>query len=1350
MKNIYFNSKINSKICYYFLQVFFLIGILFTTNAQLRVPFTQRTSQYTPTKKIYNVKGDFTMIGNTSLTLQNYSNTTNNNNVTMQYVDIDGSINGVDGKPTFNSSSSELTFSTENGAVPSCSNIVYAGLYWTGKAASDNVSTSPDAFNVTKTISGNSVTKTFNKRNISLKGPNASAYTQFTASASNINYPNSTDAYIYSAYTEVTDYVRLNGIGTYIAADIALLEGNGGGTGYSGGWGLIVIYENSKMKYRDITIFDGHAFVLSSNTGGFTLPVSGFNTVQTGAVGVKLGLMASEGDVALTGDYFQIQKNSDASFLSLNHSGNTASNFFNSSINTGGNNRNPNLQNNTGIDITMFNVPNASNSVIGNNQTSTNFKYGTGGDTYAIFAIAMAVDAYIPEVENILTTTSINNIPVTSQPYTSLPGQEVGFNIDIKNLGTEAISNYKLIVPIPYNATYVAGSAIGTVLFTPLPTPNTVTFDPTLGATGSIVWNFGTLPLPASPSTLLAKLSFKLKATTDCQILSNSNCGSNIVVNGSANGVGAITGISFTGTKAIQGYTQNGTCIGQPIAQSLSIGINSANYVLANCQNVPVVRNFSFCNASSTVSPLEIASNFPAGVLFYDSFPVTINSVQFTDSNPFPLVSGTNATYYAVPSGSTNVCNFPFTIVKCRLIVANDDAGTSVNGANGGIALTNVLVNDTLNGVPVLASQVNTTFVSSTNTGITLSGTNVLVAAGTPAGSYTLTYSICEIGNLTNCDTAIVTVTVAAPIIDAVNNTYSNVSCSTNGSLGNVLSNDTLNGSSLTLNQVNYTLLSGSNSNITIDNTGSVNITPGIAVGSYTLTYKICQILNPSNCDTATVTVTITDTTAPVTPVLANVTGQCSATASAPTTTDTCAGTLTATTSDPLTYSTQGTFVIHWTFNDGNGNSITVNQNVIVEDTTAPVTSVLADVTGQCSATASAPKTTDACAGTLTATTSDPLTYNTQGTFVIHWTFNDGNGNTTNVNQNIIVDDTVAPVAPILTNVTGQCSATATPPIATDACVGQVTGTTSDSLTYSTQGTFIIHWTFNDGNGNSFSANQTVIVDDTTAPDTPVLTSLSAVCSITVPAPTTNDTCVGTITATTSDPLSYTTPGDYLITWTFNDGNGNSTTATQNVTVTPSATIQVSSTEADCNNDIAITFDLTKYLPAGTLTNGTWSTTDPTVALNLDGSVFSPYQVPTGDHLFNYVVINGGCTTSVEVTMTVDDNCTVEPAGTCIVIVHNAVTPNLDGFNDFFFIENLEDTTCFPTNGVEIYNRWGVLVYETKQYDNNARVFKGESEGRLTVAKSSELPTGTYFYIINYTDAKGNNNHKEGYLYLTK
>jgi hypothetical protein len=515
MKNSYFTSKNINLFCGFFLLIFLILGMTLSTNAQVRVPFAQRTSQYTPTKKTYNVKGDFTIMGNTSLTLQNYSDQTQNGNNSMVYVDVDGnSNNGVDGKRTFNSSSSTLTFSTENGANPSCSNIVYAGLYWTGRSSDSNPSN--NSFSVTK----NNVTKTFDKRNISLKGPNATTYTQFTASASDIYYPNTTDGYMYSAYKEVTDYVRTNGIGVYTAADIALVEGNGGGTGYYGGWSLIVVYENSKMNYRDVTIFDGHAYV-TGGTASFEIPVTGFNTVQSGPVGMKLGLMAGEGDSGISGDYFQINRHSDNTFINLSHGGNQTNNFFNSSIQTGGNTRNPNLLNNTGLDICMFTIPNNNNTVLGNNQTSTTFKYGSTQDTYVIFAIAMAIDAYIPEVENILTTTSINNVPVTTEPYVSLPGEEIGFNIDIKNLGTEAINNYKVIVPIPYNASYVPGSAVGTILFSPAPTPNAITFDPTLGATGSIVWNMGTLPLPANPSTLLAKLSFKLKATTDCSILLN-------------------------------------------------------------------------------------------------------------------------------------------------------------------------------------------------------------------------------------------------------------------------------------------------------------------------------------------------------------------------------------------------------------------------------------------------------------------------------------------------------------------------------------------------------------------------------------------------------------------------------------------------------------------------------------------------------------------------------------------------------------------------------------------------------------------------------------------------------------
>ena len=330
--------------------------------------------------------------------------------------------------------------------------------------------------------------------------------------------------------------------------------------------------------------------------------------------------------------------------------------------------------------------------------------------------------------------------------------------------------------------------------------------------------------------------------------------------------------------------------------------------------------------------------------------------------------------------------------------------------------------------------------------------------------------------------------------------------------------------------------------------------TAGLASGSLFprgTTVNTFTATDPSgNATTASFSVTVNDTEAPAIPVLADVKGECSATATVPTTTDNCAGTVTGTTSNPLTYSTQGTYNITWTFNDGNGNSSTANQKVIVQDVTAPVAPVLADVTGECSATVSAvPTASDNCAGTITGTTNDALSYSTQGTHTITWSFNDGNGNISTATQNVVIKDVTAPVAPVLANVTGECSATATVPTANDNCAGTVTGTTSDPLTYSAQGSYIIHWSFNDGNGNISTTTQNVIVKDVTAPVVPVLADVRGECAATATVPTTTDNCAGTVTGTTSDPLTYTAQGSYIIHWLFNDGNGNTSTANQNVIV---------------------------------------------------------------------------------------------------------------------------------------------------------------------------------------------------------
>jgi hypothetical protein len=338
----------------------------------------------------------------------------------------------------------------------------------------------------------------------------------------------------------------------------------------------------------------------------------------------------------------------------------------------------------------------------------------------------------------------------------------------------------------------------------------------------------------------------------------------------------------------------------------------------------------------------------------------------------------------------------------------------------------------------------------------------------------------------------------------------------------------------------------------------------------------------------------IDDVTGPVAPVISDLTGDCSVTATAPVTTDNCTGSITGTTTDPLTYSTQGTYEITWNFDDGNGNSYDLIQNVIVADVTPPVVPVLDDVTGECSATATVPTTTDACTGDVSGITTDPLTYTTVGTHVITWTFTDGNGNSIDVDQNVIVTDATPPASPDLPDLTGECSVTAVAPTTTDNCAGTITGTTTDPLTYSTQGSYTITWTFDDGNGNSIDVDQHVIIDDITPPVTPVLDDLTGECSVTATPGTTTDNCAGTITGTTTDPLTYSVQGSYVINWTFDDGNGNPIVVPQNVTV-----IDITPPDATAPADV-VTCDGTVFNIG--LTNVTDNCSTPVITYLLSGA----------------------------------------------------------------------------------------------------------------------------------------------------
>ncbi|WP_278020672.1 T9SS type B sorting domain-containing protein [Flavobacterium ginsengisoli] len=87
---------------------------------------------------------------------------------------------------------------------------------------------------------------------------------------------------------------------------------------------------------------------------------------------------------------------------------------------------------------------------------------------------------------------------------------------------------------------------------------------------------------------------------------------------------------------------------------------------------------------------------------------------------------------------------------------------------------------------------------------------------------------------------------------------------------------------------------------------------------------------------------------------------------------------------------------------------------------------------------------------------------------------------------NVVIRDTEPPIPNLATliKITGDCNTIInTIPTATDTCAGQITGTTTNPLSYSLPGTYTIVWNYNDGNGNTSTQNQTVTITQQPLPN---------------------------------------------------------------------------------------------------------------------------------------------------------------------------------------------------------------------------------------------------------------------------
>jgi len=623
---------------------------------------------------------------------------------------------------------------------------------------------------------------------------------------------------------------------------------------------------------------------------------------------------------------------------------------------------------------------------------------------------------------------------------------------------------------------------------------------------------------------------------------------------------------------------------------------------------------------------------------------------------------------------------------------ANPDIVTSIVAVNQPQTVVNVFVNDTNNGLQVKADDLNLTVVEADLTGfLTLNpdGT-VILGANTPAGNYEIVYQICEKLNPANCSSASIKVEVKAGVINAAPETTTTI---VNGAVGGttetLLANDTLSGLPVVIGKnpgdvklSSVTLPGG----FILNPDGTVTVPVNTPAGNYNLEYQICEINNPTNCDSAISIIVVTN------------------------------GDLHANTDiiPSVVESKQPQVLVNVFDNDTNNGAAVVpgdlNLTIVTADSTGFFT---LSPDGRVTLGANAP------AGTY------ELTYQ------ICEKLNPASCSQALVRVKVNAVTPVTPTRPIVGNNDGE--------ISVDGINGQLE--------------FIN------------------ILDNDLLNDLPV--NASEVVISNTPNPYFEFNSDGTVNV-----LPNTPGGSYALVYQICEkaNSTNCTTATLNVFVeVPSIAIIKTATFNDENKNgfanagetITYKFKITntgnvplfKIMVTDLLPGIVFSgdAIDLDVNESDENSFTAQYKITQTDINFgsvsNQATVQGKSARGIIVvdksddTNNTEDKPTVLPLNGCLIEVLNALSPNGDGKNERFLIRGLE---CYPDNTVEIYNRWGVLVFDIDHYNNDDRAFVGFSAGRTTIKQSEGLPVGTYFYILKYRDSESNQHEKSGYLYINK
>ena len=366
-----------------------------------------------------------------------------------------------------------------------------------------------------------------------------------------------------------------------------------------------------------------------------------------------------------------------------------------------------------------------------------------------------------------------------------------------------------------------------------------------------------------------------------------------------------------------------------------------------------------------------------------------------------------------------------------------------------------------------------------------------------PVGSTTVTWTVTDDSGNTATDTQLVNITDSEnPQISLGNNISKNTDdgkCTASIAIPNATFSDNCSGELLSW------IMSGATSGSGNGQVGTYTFN----IGTTTIDYTVTDAAGNNISDQ--IDVTIADDENPEISLGNNIsentdTGNCTASIAIPNATfsDNCSGeslswTMSGATSGSGngqvgTYTFNiGTTTIDYTVTDAAGNNISDQIDVVVEDNEKPTISAPANVTvdtdnNECKASnvsLGTPTTADNCE-IKNITNNAPSVFSIGETTVI-WTVTDNADNTASITQKVTVEDKQAPFQPTIPALEWTCEDEIINfPTTTDNCNGEITGTTSDPLSYDTYGTYTITWKFTDDSENSVTATQEIIIPEPT------------------------------------------------------------------------------------------------------------------------------------------------------------------------------------------------------------------------------------------------------------------------------